>query len=921
MKTFYFLCAALFSSLVALSQENKGIISGKIVDLTNKQAISYATISVYSAADTALLGYKLSDANGSFKLTNLPTNHSLRIVVTYTGYAVKRQELQISPNLNLLNLGDIFLEPTHQNIEEIIIRAERPPVMVRKDTIEFNAAAFKTLPDALVEDLLRKLPGVNVDRNGNILVNGKPVTTIYVDGKDFFGGDVKIASKNLPANTIEKVQVMNDPEALRFNPLMQEADIPQIINLKLKPGIKKGVFGKLYAGGGIKNKHEAGALINLFRDTTQVSILAYSNDLNKAGFNFTDIRSVGGFGRSGWGNANGNGNGGLSIDNVSFGGFGSGLMNSFGGGGNFNTIINDKILFSLTYFYGGVTSKYDELRNNSQNFRGDQINTKQLLNQTGNNNAHLLGSKIGFNVTPKLKIEVKPQIVMSDDRTSKLFDINAVSNNNGPLNQSDNSQQNRTNNNTLFIWTKVMPTLNKKGRTLDISNNSVIDNSAINLFNYAENHFFTPPSQTVLDQLRKNDTKNSTSNTYIRFTEPLNKNLVLSTGLNVNYIKNTNDLNTYFPDINDQYVIPIDYLTENYVRKSIKSYANTVLRWKKDKFSISPGITFSNFNSKSRFSKSTDIGQQYFYVLPSLELAYGIVTLNYNTDYREPALANLQPLIDNTNPLFIREGNPNLKPLFNNSISLGIRKYDVKNSLTYNANLYGTNTKNATIISRTIDLNGVQKSIPINADGTWSFGNSISFQKDWKIADKKISLIASNNVTVNNSYMLVNQEKSKFQSIQIRPSAEFRMNLNDFFELNQSYSFSTSRSTYLSDLFTDQKLLFHDSRSEIIIRPIPKFVLESTLDYRYNSNFIPGLLKDYYKFNAAISYMFLKGNRGVLKLAVNDILDQNILASRIVRENYIEDMQGSTLRRHGLLTFTYNIRNFGGKIGGRNSLF
>lgn len=921
MKFFPVAAFLILTFFASYSQDLKGDITGQVYDQANAKAVAYATVSIYKSQDTTLMGYKLTDEKGSFKLTSIPLNVNLRLVITFTGYEIKRHEVHLTPNQTAINLGKIHLIPTIQNIDEIIIKAERPPVMIRKDTIEFNAAAFKTLPDALVEDLLRKLPGVNVDKDGDIRVNGKTVTTIYVDGKEFFGGDVRIASKNLPANTIDKVEVMNDAEALRINPLLQEADIPQVINLKLKPGIKKGIFGKLYVGGGVKEKHEAGGLVNLFRDTTQLSILAYTNDLNKAGFSFTDIRSVGGFGRSGWGNANGNGNGGLSIDNVSFGGFGSGLMNSFGGGGNFNTIVSNKVLFSLTYFYGGVDSKYEELKNNQQDFNGDRITTKQLMSQGGNNNAHLLGSKLGFNITPKLKIEVKPQMVISKDRTSKIFDINSRSDLNGLLNQSDNNQLNHTHNNTLFIWTKIMPTLSKGGRTLDISHHSVIEQSDLGIFNFVKNIFFQPSSETILDQLRKNDIKNSSSNVSVRFTDPLSKSLVISSGLNFNYQKNTNHLNTYFPDENGQYVSLIDILSENYTLNVLKSNLNAVLRWKRNKLSISPGVTLSNFNSNSTFSRSADIQQQYFYLLPALEINYGILSLSYNSDYRAPVLANLQPLIDNTNPLFIRQGNPDLKPLFNKTLNFGIRKYDVKNAFTYNVNFSSTNSKNATIISRTINTNGAQQSMPVNAASTWSHNSNLSFQKDWKSGHDKISLLASNSVVLSNSYVLINQVKSKLKAIQLRPAAEVRINLNDQLEFNQSYSLLKAKNSYASNFFSSQNLIFHDSRSEIILRPTTQIILESTLDYRYNSNAIPGLLRDYYKWNAAVSYVFLTGNRGIIKLSVNDLLDQNILANRLVRENYIEDIQGTTLRRHGLLTFTYNIRNFGGKIGGRNSLF
>lgn len=914
----FFILSSL--SFFSKAQEQKGVITGTVIDSTSNKPITYATVSIYKANDTTLVSYKLSDDKGEFRIPLLPTNLKLRVVVTFTGYGVYRKEFLISADQLQFNMGKITMHTSALSLNEIIVHGERPPIMVRKDTVEFNAASFKTLPDALVEDLLRKLPGVNVDKDGNILVNGRRVSTIYVDGKEFFGGDVRIASKNLPANTIDKVQAMNDPEAVRLNPLMPEADIPQVINLKLKPGVKKGMFGKLYAGGGIKDRGEAGAMLNLFRDTTQISLLGYGNNLGKAAFAFTDLRSVGGFGRSGWGNANGNGTGGLSIDKVSFGGFGSGLMTSSGGGGNFNTVIK-KVQFNLNYFYGAVNSDYDELRNTQQTYKDTLLQTRQNMEQQSKTYAHMVGTKVNFAISPKFRLEFKPTVVFTKENTSQLFDINS-NNQKGPLNQSINDQQNRNNGFTYMSWLKLISTFAKKGRIFDIVNVTNIDNSKTNLFNKVNNTFFQPPSQSILDQLRRNDTRNNSNLLMVFYNDTWNAKTSFSSGINSSYFNNTNDIGTFLPDSYEQYIIGVPSLSDHFVKVGMKNDVTASVRWKVNKFTISPGIGLSSYFAKNTFSSAEPVKQNFFFVLPSFSVSYDIISLSYQTNYREPAMANLQPVINNTNPLFIRKGNPTLKPSFNNSVSLGIRKYDTKRFMTYNIGFNGSVSKNATIISRTVNSAGVQTTLPINSSGIWSIGNNLSFQKDWKLANnRQISLVASNNSSINQSLVMINEVKSDFQTLSIRPSGEIRVNLNDKLELNQAYTLTYYRSRYESPEFPSQSLTYHDSKSEVIFRMGERLVWETALDYRYNPNSVPGLLKDYYKWNAAVTYIFLKGRRGQLKLAVNDILDQNIMASRTVRENLIEDMQGSTLRRHGLLTFTYNIRSFGDKVGGKNKLF
>ncbi|RZK40310.1 MAG: hypothetical protein EOO90_15450 [Pedobacter sp.] len=911
----------LFSSIFTVNaQSQKGVLRGTLIDSATAKPLLYATVSVYK--DTTLLGYKLSDEKGSFAVSNLPIATGLRIVVTFTGYAIRRQSFSIGQDKSEVELGKILMIPSSLNLNEVIIRGERPPVMISKDTIEFNAAAFKTLPDALVEDLLRKLPGVNVDKDGNIKVNGRNVSTIYVDGKEFFGGDVRIASKNLPSNIIDKVQVTNDAQALRFNPFIPEAEIPQVINLKLKPDIKKGAFGKLYAGGGIKDRGEIGALINVFRDTTQISILGYANNLNKASFSFVDIRSIGGFGRSGWGNASGNGMGGLSIDKVSFGGAGNGLMKSWGGGANFNTIINKKMNFSLNYFHGAVNSNYNELRNVQQSYKDTLLTTRQNMHQLSTNYAHMVSTRFEFDISPKFRLEFRPNLIFSKEDGNQLYNINSFVNHQSLLNESDNNQRLDNGGISLLTYTQLITKFQKKGRSMFIMNFSTLDDANNNQFNSIENTFYEPTRQTFLNQLRRTDAKTFNNNFSLRYSDLIAKDLVFSTGLSSNYFDNRNDLGTFLENNMGEYEVLVPSLTEDYRRQGMRNSANAGVRWKYKKLTLTPMLGLITYDARNSFSTTQAINQHFRIFWPMLDVGLGIFNLSYQKQMREPSFVNLQPVANNTNTLFIRQGNPDLRPAVDNLLNFTLRKYDTKRNMTYNFGLNGSQIKDATIISRTVGANGVQTTLPINVDGTWSVGNSFSFQKDWKMTNQRqVSFIASSSSTFNRSMVLINGIESDLKLLIIRPSVELRLNLNDKFEFNQAYTLAHSVSRYESSEFLSQALSFHDSKSELIYRMAQSLVWESSLDYRYNTNSVPGLLKSYYRWNAGVTYIFLKGRKGQLKLSVNDILDQNIIATRSVRENLIEDFQGSTIRRYGLLSFTYNIRNFGGKVGGKNSLF
>ena len=224
---------------IAITFAQKGSISGLLVDSADqKKTVNYATISVFKVGDTVLSTYKLSDDRGVFKIQNLQVDIKYRLVINAWQYKVLRKEVMLSSESPELNLGKLFLSIASTTLNEVVIMAERPPIIVRKDTIEFNAESFKTLPTAVVEDLLKKLPGVSVAADGSIQVNGKTVSKILVDGKEFFGGDQQMATKNLPSNIIDKVMISDDPEAKRRDPDLLAGNTPQVINLKLKKAIR-----------------------------------------------------------------------------------------------------------------------------------------------------------------------------------------------------------------------------------------------------------------------------------------------------------------------------------------------------------------------------------------------------------------------------------------------------------------------------------------------------------------------------------------------------------------------------------------------------------------------------------------------------------------------------------------------------------
>ncbi|MBA2498309.1 MAG: outer membrane beta-barrel protein [Chitinophagaceae bacterium] len=905
----------------------QGSISGKIIDSATAKPLSLATVTVFNAADTSLITYRLSNNNGDFKIPGLPINIENRVLISFSGYSVYRKEFLLTNDKPDLDLGTISLPTDAQSLDEVLVYAERPPVTVRRDTIEFNAAAFKTLPTALVEDLLKKLPGVQVDGDGNISVNGKRVNRIMVDGKEFFGNDPKMATRNLPANMIDKVQVTEDKDEKELNPDRPEGDIGQVINLKLKKGVKKGWFGKAYAGGGTDDLYEAGTILNLFKDTMQVSLIGFSNNLNRAGFGFNDIRSLGGFDRSGMNMIMMNSNGGVNVNGISFGGLGDGVNKSTGAGFNMNHVLKNNITLNSQYFYGNSRNDVEEI-NNQQQFLGDSILTTRFNRREvikGNNH------RVAFGLRGKIdslsRFDFKPSFSFSDQLARGLKDIFTESNYDGLLNEGINRMDNQSEEMGYQHSLMYFKNFRKKGRTLNLSNSVDFKNNGNDQTNEVLNTFFDNGNSytDITDQLRIQDQKNLTTNLNATYIDPLTKTLNLRLGYALNYFNNQYTIETYNKaNGSEKYEIPNLSLTNDLGRISWRNTISGGLNLKIKELSITTMANFLKLDINNQFkTQGQQVEQNYTYLLPSLNVNYKSFNASYSVNVSPADIADIQPIPDNTNPLFIRYGNPDLEPSKSHSIHLNMFKNIVAKTLFFSVYLNGNIRENGITRNRVIRPDGVQESTPVNIDGQHSFYSNAHFNKQFKFKNNfQFSIGGGYNFNYDRNLLVVNSRESYVTTLGMGPSVNTGVNFNDKVEWNIRYNRNFNFSNYENDDFNDLEINTHYLNSDLVIRWPKNFVLETNLQYRYNDQVAPGIQPTVTLLNGGLTYLFLKDQKGQLKLSVHDLLNDNINVWRSTRENLITDRQLNNLQRYYLLTFTYNIRDFkAGKVGGTQRFF
>jgi hypothetical protein len=808
--------------------------------------------------------------------------------------------------------------------------------VIKKDTIEFNASAFKTLPNALVEDLLKKLPGVMVDRDGNIAVNGKPVNRILVDGKTFFGDDPKMATRNLPANVIDKVQVTDDKEEMMRNGDDNLNNVGKVVNITLKKGVKKGWFGKLYAGGGTDKLYEAGGIANIYRDTLQLSVLGYMNNLNKAGFSHSELMSSGGFDRirsnsssnstSVWNNAGGSG---ISINGINFGGsqnFG-GISTSKGAGFNLNHAPNKKQSLYLQYFNGNVRAP-----------RITSTDINQFISDTiVNNNTYMTGDMITHGHSIGAGARLKPDSVTNilfnasyliglqdEDRISNITGNN---NKTGPLSDGLVIQDNdaktyyyRHN----FNITRLSRT--KKGRRFNFNQTVEINNRYNDYISSSEISYFYPtPYDSVYAQLRKERIPRTDIYSTFNYSEPIGKSFTIRLGGRHEYNKLNNGVSTYNRDNTGKFDVFNTTLSSDFRRISNRMFITTGLEYKWKDLAITPSLRVLQQNVNNRLvSSAITLKQDQFNILPSLNVVYKQLNINYNKDVVIPGFNSLNPVADISNPYFISKGNPELLPMERNNLSVNYYFNDPKRFINVGGYVSGTITNKDIVQSISVDEKGVQTMFPVNANGSRNASMNWNVNKQYKTKQNVIFMWNTGNwMSVNKSKLLFNGTESWQTTFNYNHWFGIAINLNDKFEWNMNYSFGRNFTRYSSDIYKPLKVKNYEWGNELVLRWPKHIIWETQIASSFNGNTPAGMPKTVWRWNGAVNITMLKNESGVLKFAVNDLLDQNRNLWVSVNRNTVTTTQGNILGQYFLATFTYNVRPAGvkKKVGGRERLF
>jgi hypothetical protein len=923
-KTFFFTFFLILTATV-LAQKN-GIVKGIAFDTISRQPVAAATISVLEKKDSSLVTFTLTGSDGRFELRGL-ANGEYRLLITHVNYHNSNKYFTISDSSRIVDMGNLAISDKTKVLEEVVLAAEAPPITMINDTIQYNAGSFKVQPNANVEDLLKRLPGVKVEKDGTIKAQGEKVNRVLVDGKEFFGNDPKIATKNLPADAVDKVQVYDRQSDQAQLTGFEDGNYEKTINLKLKKDKKKGLFGKVMAGAGTKERYEGRFNVNSFKGARQLSAIGMGNNTNAEGFSFMDILNFTGelarMQRAGGGNININ----LSADDaaamgVNAGGRNSGINTTWGGGVNYNNIIGNKLDFQSNYFYNRLNPRQESsierqyfLPDSSyfyrQNTLSDNLSNNHRLNL---NLLYQIDSMNSLRITPSFSFQKTNNRSQSDYQTLSEDKILA---NAGFSNTTSNNEGYTFRNEA--IWRRKFA---RKGRTFSFSLQTSLNESDGDGSLSSINSFYNPNGSLLRrDTLNQQNISASDLKGYTAravYTEPVFKKSLLEFSTSHSNTKSISQRKTYdFNKGNGKYDQLNNLLSNNFENTYGFTNGGIRIRTQKKKYNYAAGVTWQQAELEGKIisgTKDSTISKTFHNWLPNARFQYNFTrfktfTLSYNTSTNQPTMSQLQPVPDISNPLNIRDGNPDLKQEFMHTVQGNltlVSPYKNKNLFLF---FTLQSTQNKIVNYDTVNQLGVKRTKPVNVNGVYNLNSNISYSIPVRFLKGTVEL--SSRTGYFKSKQFINGSGNDIKTLSFGP--ELRLDMNPTEKVNvaigASVSYNNTRYSLRPELNT--KNISQEYNASADWQLPKKFFLSTDFTYTINSQRAAGFNLEVPIWNASISKQFLKYNRGELKLSARDLLNKNIGVSRTTNNNYIEDSRVLTLQRFFQLSFTYSLSKTG----------
>jgi len=918
--------------LVVCSYASAQTITGRVIDSVAGKGLAYATVSLVKADDSVLVGFTVADSAGRFRLTRIPEGRFL-LSVSYAGFVPVWRSVMGGG----IAVGDIVLMPV--GLQDVQVIARRPPVEVNNDTLEFNSEHFKTQPNAVVEDLLRKMPGVTIESDGTVKVNGQTVRRVLVNGKEFFTGDVKMATKNLNADAVDKVQVFDRKSDQASFTGVDDGNSEKTINLKLKKGRNNALFGKLMAGGGAggsgsgdsEGRFDGQTNINKFKGDEQLSFLGMANNTNRQGFTLMDVLNFTGALARGMRNGGGgvqvqmgdpNSNNGLPVTGL--GQNQQGVATTAAGGLNYNnTWDKGRTNLNANYTMSHIRLLTDKESRVQNLLPGNSYTTTDSSHTAHSVDQQRLSLILDQQMDSSFSLRLTPSLTWQHTNKNEQSSYASALNDGTMLNNGNNQAETRPGAFNLTSDALLRKKLAKKGRTISLDLNVGYNHSTSTGTQVADNFFNSGPAVTdsAINQYASRDAITRSIGGNLTYTEPIGRrSLVALSGF---YNSNTGSSNKQAFDL--------DAATGKRDRfnTQLSNDFNSDYRYSGGglSFRSNPGkwMLTAGANLQAAVLRATDntagktIRQAFTDVLPAGVIKYVISNskmfqLDYNTSTIQPSVVQLQPVADLSDPLNVRIGNPGLRRAYTHRVGLSFfsanpgKRTNFMGMIGYNA------STNAIVESDSVGGSGARVIVPVNTDGVRNLIADVNLGFPLRKMFSRLEVGSFFTEAQNVSFL--NGVRNLIHSTTVGPRFSFDYNRDNAIDVQLTAALSLNTGSYS----LQPALNTHYMRQNYGVNATGYLPWGISVHSEFNVLFNTGRTEGYNKtialWNASIAKSMLKHDRGEVKFGVMDLLNRNTGITRSVNQGSVVDEQYNVLRRYFLLSFTYSLNKAGLKAKG-----
>ncbi|NDV94625.1 TonB-dependent receptor [Dysgonomonas sp. 521] len=874
-----------FATLQA--QQKNGYIQGVVSDSTTKEPIPYVTIKLLNQTDSAYIKGIATDEKGSFRLAAPAGKYILD--VSFIGYKKFLKEFETFPKNPDYSFGDIYLAEDVVQLKEAVVEAKVPDILVKGDTIEYNANSYSSQESDMLQDMMKNIPGVEVDADGNITANGKPVKKILVDGKEFFGNDIPMALANLPANMIKKLQLYKEESETAQVTGFKDKDPDQVLNLVVKEELKQSIFGEVKAGYGSDDKYANKVLVNYMRNDNQMSVVADLNNINDGG--------------------------GYTLD------MNNGIDKNKNLGANAYIQSSDKFRIGGNVRYSG-NDNLMETKTNTQTFlsSGDRFSKQEASYRSKRENMNF-GMNMQWKPDTLTTIFARSYISFSNTnnrQNSTNLSYVAEKDTTSGYSNSQTKGDGYSINNFITIGRK----LNNKGRTISLTLNNSIRKDNNKGTNYSYTTYTDDTEDKIIDQRNKTDNRTNSYNLSMSYVEPLGKDhrLQLSYSYGLNDSKRIRDVRK--KDDAGEYTILDSAYARNTNNKYINQNISLNFQTTKEKYNYTIGFSIDPSYSRSKVSIGDSIienvKQSVVNFSPSLNFSYQpneqtSLDLSYSGSTSQPGITQLSADTVITSALSKYYGNPDLKPSYSNNFSVYYRKSDYETNRFLMLSGGFNYIFNNIIDYTTIDDLGNSVNTYRNMSG--NMGANINFMFNTPLRNKKFTI---DNSTYTNYYKNIgytNAEKAITHNIVIGEKVSGKFKVDKFethLQLGMTYNITRNNLSSAQDRNTSTYTVQHS-----FLWKLPyDFSVQNDLNMTYYAGYGDDFKKKEILWNASISKLFLKKKKGTVKLQLFDILNDRNNIVRYVSGNYMSDSRSNSISRYFMLSFSYKFNIIKSKKGG-----